>query len=52
MTPPDPRAEIRRLFDAQVANRWAVAASTAGQRIERLTRRFVPTSASSRSRPS
>lgn len=38
MTNSDPRAEVRRLFDAQVANRWAVATSTAGQRIERLTR--------------
>lgn len=38
MTSSDPRTEVRRLFDAQVANRWAVATSTAGQRIERLTR--------------
>ena len=38
MTNSDPRTEVRRLFDAQVANRWAVATSTAGQRIERLTR--------------
>jgi aldehyde dehydrogenase (NAD+) len=38
MTILDHRAEVRRLFDAQVANRWAVAASTAAQRIERLSR--------------
>jgi aldehyde dehydrogenase (NAD+) len=38
MTTTDPRPELRRLFDAQVANRWAIASSTAAQRIERLTR--------------
>jgi aldehyde dehydrogenase (NAD+) len=38
MTATDPRAEVRRIFDAQVANRWAIATSSAGQRIERLTR--------------
>jgi aldehyde dehydrogenase (NAD+) len=34
----DTSAQVRRLFDAQVANRWAMATSTAAQRIERLTR--------------
>jgi aldehyde dehydrogenase (NAD+) len=38
MTSPDPKAEVRRLFDAQVANRWAIASSSTRQRIERLTR--------------
>jgi aldehyde dehydrogenase (NAD+) len=38
MTSPDPKAEVRRIFDAQVANRWVIASSTADQRIERLTR--------------
>ena len=38
MTTLDARAEARRLFDAQVANRWDVAASTAAERVARLTR--------------
>jgi aldehyde dehydrogenase (NAD+) len=38
MNSPDHRAEIHRLFDAQVANRWAMAGSSAAARIERLTR--------------
>ena len=38
MTTTDPTAEVRRIFDAQVANRWAIAGSTAAQRIVRLAR--------------
>jgi len=38
MTSPDPTVEVRRIFDAQVANRWAIATSSAAQRIERLIR--------------
>ncbi len=38
MTTPDPTADVRRIFDAQVANRWAVSSSTAAQRVERLIR--------------
>jgi len=38
MTTPDPKAEVRRLFDAQVANRWTISTSAAAQRVERLTR--------------
>jgi aldehyde dehydrogenase (NAD+) len=34
----DTELEVRRIFDAQVANRWAIATSSAAQRIERLTR--------------
>jgi aldehyde dehydrogenase (NAD+) len=38
MTTPDPIAAARRIFDAQVANRWTMAATTAAQRVERLVR--------------
>lgn len=38
MTTHDHRAEVRRIFDAQVANRWAISSSTSAQRIERLVR--------------
>jgi aldehyde dehydrogenase (NAD+) len=32
----DPRAEARRIFNAQTANRWAMATTTAAERISRL----------------
>jgi aldehyde dehydrogenase (NAD+) len=38
MSTSEPGTEVRRIFDAQVANRWTMATSTAAQRIERLTR--------------
>jgi aldehyde dehydrogenase (NAD+) len=38
MTKTDPTADVRRIFDAQVANRWAISSSTAAQRVERLVR--------------
>lgn len=34
----DPHIEARRIFDAQTSNRWAMATTTAAQRIDRLRR--------------
>jgi aldehyde dehydrogenase (NAD+) len=38
MTITDPTVEVRRIFDAQVANRWVISTSTTAQRIVRLAR--------------